>query len=71
MGLVAVGLVVGLAASYWATRVIQQLLFGVESTDLATFVSVALFFGLVALAACLMPAWRATRVDPVATLQAE
>jgi putative ABC transport system permease protein len=71
MGLVAAGLVVGLAGSYWATKLIQELLFGVESTDPATFMVAALGFGLVALMACLLPAWRATRVDPVATLQAE
>ena len=50
---------------------IQQLLFGVESTDLATFVSVAVSFGLLALLACVVPAWRAARVDPVTTLQAQ
>jgi putative ABC transport system permease protein len=71
MGLVAAGLVAGLIASYWATRLFQRLLFGVESTDPATFVVTALGFGLVALMACLAPAWRATRVDPVVILQAE
>lgn len=71
MGLVAVGLIAGLIASYWATRLIQRLLFGVESTDPATFVVATLGFGLVALVACLAPAWRATRVDPVVILKAE
>jgi putative ABC transport system permease protein len=71
MALVAIGLVMGLTASYWATHLIQRLLFGVESTDPATFIVTALGFGLVALMACLVPAWRATRVDPVLTLQAE
>jgi putative ABC transport system permease protein len=71
MGMVAVGLVLGLAGSYWATRLIQQFLFGVEPTDPITFVFATLAFGLVALAACLLPAWRATRVDPAMVLQAE
>ncbi len=71
MGMVAVGLVVGLVLSYWATNLIQQLLFGIEPTDPATFMAAALGFGLVALVACLLPAWRATRVDPVTILQAE
>jgi ABC-type antimicrobial peptide transport system permease subunit len=71
MGMVAVGLVLGIAGSYWATRLIQQLLFGVEPTDPTTFVVSALAFGMVALMACLLPAWRATRIDPVMVLQAE
>ncbi len=71
MGMVAAGLVLGVAGSYWATRLIQQLLFGVEPTDPTTFVFAALAFGLVALLACLLPAWRATQIDPVMVLQAE
>lgn len=69
LGLVLLGLAIGSAGSYWATQLIRQLLFGVEPTDWATFVVVASLCGLVALMACLLPAWRATRVDPVATLQ--
>jgi putative ABC transport system permease protein len=71
MGMVGVGLGLGLAGSYWATRLIQQLLFGVEPTDPAAYAAAALGFGTVALAACLLPAWRATRVDPVMILKAE
>jgi ABC-type antimicrobial peptide transport system permease subunit len=71
MALVAAGLVIGLTASYWATEAVQRLLFGIESTDPLTFVVTALGFGSVALMACLVPAWRATRTDPVCTLQAE
>jgi putative ABC transport system permease protein len=69
MGLVAAGLAIGLTGSRWASALIEQLLFGVEPTDGLTFAAVALICGLVALIACLLPAWRATRVDPVATLQ--
>lgn len=69
--MVAVGLAIGLVLSYWATNLIQQLLFGVEPTDPTTFLVSALGFGLVALVACLLPAWGAMRVDPVTILQAE
>ena len=69
--LVAVGLVVGLTASFWANNLIQHLLFGIEAGDPITFVSTAVGFGLVAVLACLVPAWRATRVNPVITLKAE
>jgi putative ABC transport system permease protein len=71
MALVAVGLVIGLTASYWATAVVQRLLFGIGATDPVTFIVTALGFGSVALLACLVPAWRAARTDPVQTLQAE
>jgi putative ABC transport system permease protein len=71
VGLVVVGLVVGLAGAVGVTRLIQQLLFGVEATDLLTYVSVSLFILAVALIACIVPAWRAVRTDPMAVLQAE
>jgi ABC-type lipoprotein release transport system permease subunit len=50
---------------------IRQMLFGVEPTDVATYVGVSLFVLLVALIACLVPAWRAVRTDPMVVLQAE
>jgi ABC-type lipoprotein release transport system permease subunit len=42
-----------------------------SNVDPATYVSVAAFLALVALAACFVPAWRATRVNPAAALRAE
>jgi len=71
MGMVAAGLVLGLFGSFSATRVLQQLLFGVQPTDPTSFIAAAVSFVLVALVACLLPAWRATRVDPVIIMQAE
>jgi putative ABC transport system permease protein len=71
VGLVAVGLLVGLAGALGFTRMIRQMLFGVEPTDVATYVGVSLFVLLVALIACLVPAWRAVRTDPMVVLQAE
>jgi len=69
--LVAIGLVVGLIASFWATTIIQRLLYGIQASDPITFLSTAVGFGVVAALACLVPAWRATRVNPVVTLKAE
>ena len=71
LSLAAIGLALGLAGAFAATRLIRQLLFGVGPTDLVTFVGVAGFVVVVALAACVVPVWRAARVDPVAVLQAE
>jgi putative ABC transport system permease protein len=71
VGLVVVGLIVGLAGAVGLTRLIQQLLFGVEATDLVTYAAVSLFILVVALIACVVPAWRAVRTDPLVALQAE
>ncbi|MGD2153894.1 MAG: ABC transporter permease, partial [Gemmatimonadales bacterium] len=69
--LVAAGLVLGLLGAWGATKLIEELLYQVEPTDPLTFVSVSVFFGVVAVVACLLPAWRALRVDPLIALQAE
>jgi len=69
--LVVIGLVVGLAGAVGVTRFIQQQLFGVDPTDLTTFATVGALFLLVGTAACIVPGWRAVRVDPMRTLQAE
>jgi putative ABC transport system permease protein len=67
--LAGVGLAVGLAGSIGLTRLIRTLLFGVTPTDPATLVLVTVAIALVAAAACLVPAWRATRVDPLVVLR--
>ena len=69
--LVAAGIVLGLVGAFWITRLIQQMLFDVQPTDPATFIFVSLFFAAIALVACLIPAWRALRVDPLEALAAE
>ncbi len=69
--LVASGLVLGLLGAWGVTRLIEELLYQVEPTDPLTFVLVSVFFALVAVVACLLPAWRALRVDPLIALQAE
>jgi predicted permease len=67
--LALVGVSIGLAVSILLTRFLKKLLFGVTSTDAITFSSVAVLLCLVALAACFIPALRATKVDPMTALR--
>jgi ABC-type antimicrobial peptide transport system permease subunit len=69
--LAAVGVVVGLVAAYASAQLIQSMLFGIEARDPATFAIVATVLLLVAAAASLIPAVRASRVDPVEALREE
>lgn len=69
MKLTGIGIVVGLIASYFAARSMQTLLFGVTPLDWPTFLGVPLIIGLVTLAACLIPALKAARIDPLQALR--
>ncbi len=69
MRLVFAGLVLGVAGALAATRLMSGLLFGVDATDPVTFLTVSAVLALVALAACLVPARRATAVDPMVALR--
>ncbi len=65
------GLVIGIGAAIGLTRFLRELLFEVTPTDPATYVAVSLLLIGVAIAACLSPARRATRVDPLVALRYE
>jgi predicted permease len=65
------GVAVGLAAAFALTRVLGSLVFGVAAHDLATFAFVALLLVTVGLLASALPAWRATRIDPLRVLRDE
>jgi ABC-type antimicrobial peptide transport system permease subunit len=71
MLLVAVGLVVGLVAAYYLANVLASILFEVEPRDVAVFVTIPVVLTLIALAAVSVPAWRASRVDPLNALRYE
>jgi putative ABC transport system permease protein len=71
MSLVLLGVVLGIAGAYVLTRAMQSLLFEVSATDPWTFVFVSLLLGFVGFVACLVPARRATRVDPLVALRYE
>ncbi|MGB2712811.1 MAG: FtsX-like permease family protein, partial [Vicinamibacterales bacterium] len=71
MELAALGVILGLAGALALTRVIATLLFGISATDVATFSAVPLILITSALVACYIPAWRATKVDPVVALREE
>jgi predicted permease len=69
--IVVAGLIVGLAGAVGVTRVLQTFLFGVTPTDPIAFTIVTLLLMAVGLMAAWLPARRATRIDPCATLRAE
>jgi len=71
MSLAGIGIGAGVAAAIWATRLMTGLLFGVRATDPITFAAIALLLAIVALLACLLPARRATQVDPLIALRVE
>jgi putative ABC transport system permease protein len=71
LGVAAVGLALGLIGAGALTRLLRSLLYEVSTTDIAAFMSAPLLLGAVAVFACLVPARRATRVDPARVLKSD
>jgi putative ABC transport system permease protein len=71
LALMVVGVAIGVAGALALARVMAGLLYEVRPTDATTFLTSALLLGALAVAASLVPAWRATRVDPLDALRAE
>lgn len=69
--LVVTGVAIGLVSSLAVTRLLTKMLYGVSPTDWATFASVSLLLAAAALAACLVPAARAAKIDPVIAIRRE
>jgi putative ABC transport system permease protein len=69
--LVAAGLAIGMAIAWFAARRMEDLLYGIDTLDAMTFIAVPLLLGLVALIAIVIPARRASRIDPVVALRAD
>jgi ABC-type antimicrobial peptide transport system permease subunit len=69
--LAGVGVTLGLAGAFGLTRLVASLLFGVRPTDPITITAVVATITLVAAVASLLPAWRASRVDPIVVLRDE
>ncbi|HKN83253.1 MAG TPA: ABC transporter permease, partial [Pyrinomonadaceae bacterium] len=67
--LVSIGVAVGILASLGLTRFIESMLFGVRPTDPLTFAMIVVLLTFIALLACLIPALRAMRVDPIVVLR--
>ena len=71
MRLLAIGIGIGLAASLAATKLLVSLLYGVSPLDASAWLAATVTLGLAGFVAALLPAWRATRADPVVALRAE
>jgi predicted permease len=71
MRLVTIGLVIGLAVSAVGSRALRSLLFNVEPLNLTVFAGVTILFAVVAILACLVPSWRASRIQALVVLRTD
>ncbi|MGH7621102.1 MAG: FtsX-like permease family protein, partial [Gemmatimonadaceae bacterium] len=69
--ILTIGMLLGFGGAYIMSRSLQSRLFGVTPLDLPSYIASGILLGIVATAACAIPAWRAIRVDPVAALRDE
>jgi predicted permease len=69
--LALIGIIVGATGAYGVSRLVKKLLFGVSATDAGTYLGVAAVIGAVALVACLVPARRALRIDPLTAIRGD
>jgi ABC-type antimicrobial peptide transport system permease subunit len=71
LGIAGLGIAIGIAGAFGLSRITTSLLYGVSPSDPVTFGTVAVVITLVAIAACLVPVRRATRVDPITVMRAD
>jgi putative ABC transport system permease protein len=69
--LALIGISIGLIGALLLTGMLTRLLYGISARDPLTFITIPLFLAMVALVASLIPAARATRVDPIVAMRAE
>jgi putative ABC transport system permease protein len=69
--LAGIGVVFGISAAAVVTKYLDRLLFGIKPLDSVTFISVAALFTFIAAAAAWVPAWRASKVDPLVSLRSQ
>jgi ABC-type antimicrobial peptide transport system permease subunit len=69
--LAAIGTIAGLVIAIAGSRAMTALLFATDPRDPVTFVAITVLLGVIAILACAIPAFKASRVDPMTTLRAE